>query len=184
MAVSSGEKFFIRTVYASAGIMAVIAGFYIYSNVMKLSSAVVKLKKVLFRMPETDAWALDLFLDVTNTSDIDIDIIGYNFDLTINGKKVATIQDKIKQSVASNSTSSIEVIAAFKPSAVWKNVGSLDFIANLVGNYQNMQIEANGVVDVAHSWLSFANLPIDYSFRLGDMLSGDASATNKAAAKK
>ena len=184
MAKSSGEKFFVNTLFASLGIFAIVTGVYVYNAVNKLANAVVKLKKVLFRMPETDTWALDIFLDVDNKSDIDLLVTGYNFDLTINGKKVSTITNKTSQAVAANAVSQLEIIAAFQPSKVWANVGSLEFIANLIANYSNMQIEIKGVINVSHNWLAFTNLPIDYSFKLGDMLSGDALATNKAVAKK
>ncbi len=180
MSQSKGEKFFIRSVFVGIGITAVVGGIYLYSNAVKLANAVVKLQKVLFRMPKPDICALDIFFDVDNKSDIDALITGYNIDLIINDKKIANIQDKVGQTVKPNAVSTIEVIAAFKPSAVWKEVATMDFVTALAKS-QNMQIQLKGIVSVSHGWLAFTNLPVDYNFKLSDLLMGDASAVNKEA---
>lgn len=182
MAHSSGERFFTRTLYAAVGVMAVIAGVYIYNGMTKLSNAVIKLKRVLFRMPELDTWALDFFFSVENTSDIDLTVTGYVLDMKVNGHHVSTIANKTSQYIAAKGMSVVEVIAVLKPSQLKKESGTLEFIAGLF-DYKNMQIDIAGYLSVQHNWMTITNIPVSYSFKLGDMLSSSTPET-KASPKK
>ena len=182
MAHSSGERFFTRTLFAAVGVMVVIAGVYIYNGITKLSNAVIKLKKVLFRMPELDTWALDLFFSVENTSDIDLNVTGYVLDMKVNGKHISTISNKTSQYIAAKGISEIEVIAVLKPSQLKKEAGAAEFIIGLF-DYKNMQIDITGYLSVQHNWMTITNIPVSYSFKLGDMLISSTPET-KVSAKK
>ncbi len=176
MANSSGEKFFTRTLFAAFGVMAVITGVYIYSGMTKLSNAVIKLKKVLFRMPELDIWALDFFFSVENKSDIDLTVTGYVLDMKVNGRHVSTIANKTSQYIAARGISEVEVIALLKPSKLKKESGTLEFIAGLF-DYKSMRIDITGHLSVQHNWMTITDLPVSYSFKLSDMLSSSAPET-------
>ena len=159
MANSSGERFFTRTLFAAIGVMAVVVGVYIYDGVNKLSNAVIKLKKVFFRMPELDTWVLDFFFSVDNVSDIDLTVTGYVLDMKVNGKHVSTIINKTSQYIAARGISEIEVLATLKPSRLKKEAGAIEFIAGLF-DYKNMQIDITGYLSVQHNWMTVTNIPV------------------------
>lgn len=157
-------------------VASVIAGVYMYVNFEKLSSIGTKLAKVGFNK-SGDTWSIILTVNVTNGSDIDVNINSYNLNLTVDGKVVGLFSNKTSQYVAAQTISPLIVTLSFKPADVWNNIGGIDGLLSLAAKINSLVIDVKGTVSVSHSFLSFASLPIEENFTLASMLNPTPATT-------
>ena len=168
---STNDKIFIYGLFTSLVVLLGVAAYHINKNVGLLKEAVIKLTGIKFSMGKPDLWAVDFIFSFQNKSDIDIEITGYNFDFMVDGVMIGKVISGTQQYIAANSTSPLEVVAAFNPKLVWKNFLDPKFLETLA-DYKNVGVSLRGYVSAKHKSLTIQNIPVNYSVKVGDYLGG------------
>ena len=144
-------------------------GYAIYKNVSLLSTTHVRVAGVKLNSTNPSAWILTFTLAIENKSTIAIQVTGYNFALYVNGQQMTTATSNAMQSIAPEKTSNITVDATFDPTAVLKNLTSVDFLKSVLASYKDTSLRFAGTVSAQHSGVSVKNIPVDYTTKVGDL---------------
>ena len=82
---------------------------------------------------------------------------------------MTTATSNAMQSIAPEKTSNITVDATFDPTAVLKNLTSVDFLKSVLASYKDTSLRFAGTVSAQHSGVSVKNIPVDYTTKVGDL---------------
>jgi LEA14-like dessication related protein len=114
-----------KTKYILAGVVGLvaIAGTFFYIQYRKLMDYTIKPKSVRITKLSLSKIAMDVYLNFTNKSTLNFDIIEQDYKVYINDKFVSRVQNYSSNSVKAKSTSLIGVNVEFNPSKVLKVIG-------------------------------------------------------------
>jgi LEA14-like dessication related protein len=112
--------------YILAGVLGLvgIAGAFFFIQYQKLMDYTIKPKRVKVKKVSLSNISMDVFLNFTNKSTLNFDIIEQEYKVYLNGKFVSRVVNYSKNSIKAKSTSLIGVNVQFDPSKVLKVVGS------------------------------------------------------------
>tara|TARA_R110000868_G_scaffold167297_1_gene401569 strand:- start:497 stop:1006 length:510 start_codon:yes stop_codon:yes gene_type:complete len=101
-----------------------ITGAIAYWQYQKLKKFVLKFKSIKFNKISTDSLNFDLFLDFTNTSNVQFILTNQQYMVYVNDIFVAKVQNTISNKVKAKSTSTIGVNVNLVPKDIAQKVGS------------------------------------------------------------
>ena len=107
---------------------------------------------------------------ITNNSEINFTLTGYDLDLYVNGKKVSKITNSgLNEKLEGfGSESAINFNATFSPQQFFET----DILGSVINLFDKTDIKIVGKASVKKGVLGFANYPIDVEFQLADVLWG------------
>lgn len=110
-----------------------------------------------------DRVVADIYLNVTNPSDVDLTIDGYAVDMYVNGSFTGKLTSNVKQLIKAKSNSKFTVSLDFNPTQVLGQSVNITFLRNLIKNRSGIEIKLKGEVKI----FGFFNLPVDITTPLG-----------------
>jgi LEA14-like dessication related protein len=168
-----GEKIFLWSVFAGLAGVVVFGAYKVKQNFDLLRAAKINLVNVRLDTKDSGAWILTLIFSVINKSSIEVEVVGYNINVSLNNVKVANTKNSTAQVVKASTYSELAIPVTFNPKTIW-----LTFIdpkmwqGLLKGDTSNMGIDIKGVISVRHAGITINDLPIDYQVKLNDYLGG------------
>lgn len=175
---TTGERIFIVGMAATFLALLGIAAYKISSNVSLLKKSVIKLVNLKLNTKSNTDWSVTFVFSFQNKSNIDIEVTGYAFDFKVNGIPIeGKVIGNTPQYIAANTTSNLNVEAAFNPSKILSGFMNPDFLKSLSGalaggldGLKSMDIgfALNGFVNAKHKGLSVQNIPVNYNVKLSD----------------
>ena len=115
---------------------------------------------------------INLFLNFTNPSLIDIDIESYNFDVLIDGKPVVKLISTEPGYVAASGTSVVKLVVNINPVQTLGNIFSSQVIMGILFDYSKVIIELKGTVTANHRGIGMKDIPVDITDNLQNLLYG------------
>ncbi len=108
---------------------------------------------------------------ITNNSEINFTLTGYDLDLYVNGKKVSKITNSgLNEKLEGfGNESQIDFNATFSPQQFFET----DLLGSVINLFDKTDIRIVGKANVKKGILGFTNYPIDVEFQLADVLWGD-----------
>lgn len=107
-------------------------------------------------------------LVVTNPSNLTFTITGYNLNVQIQDKILATIKgDNLAFTVVANSSVPLPLDVQFNPNVLSQNLLSVFLDASVINTMQNstIPIRVVGTMSVKFGFLGFKNVPVDYTYQ-------------------
>ena len=158
------------------GLSIIGTGFYliIKEQIKLMESYCWKVKDVLIKQFGFNNASLTVVLNLKNQSDINLEIIDYNFGIFLDDLKVADVKNTVKTVWKAKSISEIMFDINFNPSIVIKDAKKISNLAvNIFAYPQNVMFTAKGTVTVKHSFIKVSNLPIEYKTTFADLNKDD-----------
>lgn len=113
---------------------------------------------------------LQLNLAVKNNSDVDLNINGYDLNISLNNKSVGKVSSDKKQLLQANSKSVLELVVSFNPVDTIKNAINFDFLKGVVLDPSKVLVNVKGTVNIGQGVIKVNNIPVDFNLTLKDML--------------
>jgi len=136
-----------------------------------------KLSKIQYRVIGAKIKGLDrkgidisIILDVDNTSDVDVTITGYDFDVMIDGRVIGNVRDNKNQYVRARGSSTIAINSniPFRGGLALKEI--LDLTSKYLTDKDSIRLGYTGNIKVKQSFISF-NIPLSDSYNLAELKS-------------
>ncbi len=109
---------------------------------------------------------IEISLKVRNRSEIELDIRGYEFDISINNYKVSKVFSKAPIKIKKQGFTTLKLIVDVNP----KSVGNLNFLSGLLLNYQESVVKIKGSLTVKTGGILAKHIPITAESKLRDMI--------------
>lgn len=90
----------------------------------------------------------EIDLQIKNKSSISVGIVGYDFDITVNGVHATKVKSKTNQVLAANGFSILTMLVEFDPKTVFKNLGTLETLTQIIARPEEMKIGFSGTVSI------------------------------------
>ena len=114
---------------------------------------------------------ITLFIEIKNPSDIDITVDSYDFDILVDGRKVAKAKKKIGQKILKDSSSELSITFSFEPKNIFNALLTADVIKGILLRKEKTKIRIKGFVSVSHGkWIKLGNMPVDIEMPLSQMI--------------
>lgn len=105
-------------------------------------------------------------MQVTNKSDIAVNVESYNIDVLLNGTHISTITSKSIVLVPAKGSATITLFINFSPKVVFKDVLNFNFLSTLITNPSSVQFSLMGAFTISANGIKAENLHIDFSISL------------------
>ncbi len=124
-----------------------------------------KVKLIGQRIIQTTATRVqvELTLQVTNDSDLDVVINSYDVDLTVNNNFVSKLTSNMSQLIRSKGASDFKLMLDFNPQLVLKQALNLDFLKSLISSKESINIGLTGTASIMNG---LKNIPINVQTKL------------------
>lgn len=118
-----------------------ISGALLYFQIMKLKDAAIKFSHLRIKKIAFPNFDLDMFLNITNDSNLTVTIKSQEYSIFVNDKFVSKIQNKAQSVVKSKSTSTVGVNVKFNVNEIYKALGQDPVSAILKGTETMVKID-------------------------------------------
>ena len=159
-----------------AGFIAIGGGaFVVIKEQMRLlKSYCYRIKGFKINSIKVDDVNFDLSVAFRNQSNLSINIIGYKFDISVEGISAGTISSDKTQTLKPKAITDLTMNVKFSPKIALSNVLSLlNFTNKIISDKNNVQIMIDGYVSAKHSFIKVTKMPISMTMTIGEALSDD-----------
>lgn len=113
---------------------------------------------------------ISIILDVDNTSDVDVTITGYDFDVMIDGRVIGNVRDSKNQYVKARGSSTVAINShiPFKGNLALKEI--LDLTSKFLTDKDSIRLGYVGSIKVKQSFINFS-IPLSDSYDLSELKS-------------
>ncbi len=124
---------------------------------------------------------MDLALDFKNTSDLDLSVYGYTFNVLLNGIKVATVKNTTKQLIKANSFSVFNLIVEFSPEQAFKDNKAkiIELTSAFIVNKKNILFTISGEVTAGILGMKVEKVPVSITLSLAELLAPSTEQEQK-----
>ena len=124
---------------------------------------------------------MDLALDFKNSSDIDLSVYGYTFDISLNGIKVATVKNTDKQLIKANSFSVFNLGIEFSPEQAFKDNKTklVELSSAFLANKKNILFSISGEVTAGILGMKVEKVPVSMNLSLAELLAPSVNQQQK-----
>lgn len=152
------------------------AGFYVYQQQNLLRKMKISFAGVILDNISLHTFAMRLKLKFTNSSDIDINVEKYDFDVLINGQPVMKILSPGPGYIMANSESVNLLSIKFDPTVVLSKLFSTNILSALLFDYSKVIITLSGVMSVSHVGIGVHNLAVNQSSTLAEIMQSEKNS--------
>jgi len=151
---------------------------YITTQIELLQSSCYKFKNLKILSLKKKRIAMTMTMYVKNISKIAFFLKNYNFDIIINGKKVANVNKKLNQHISANGgISEVKIDIEFNPKVSFNALDIISLLKYALLEKDKFIIKLKGFVDVKHSIIE-TKQDIEIDFTLKEILEDDEDATS------
>ena len=150
------------------GVGTLILGAYLYyrKQLEILLNFTYKIKKV--EIDNFSPLTLSITTEITNDSEISFFIIGYDIDVFVNGEYVALVKNSTLNQKLDGFGSKSQINFSTIISPKQSGVGSV--LSSVLTDLYKTKIEFKGKVSVKKGLFTYANYPVDISWKLEEFL--------------
>ncbi len=157
------------------GVGLTLYGLYVYNNFMILykNILVAFTKKPAIKINElsTSSIKITISYKIINSGILSADVTGQNYDVFINDKKIASVNNKDKVHIASKGTTNYPLTVDLNPNDV-SLAGQKNIISIIIpAKRKDFVFRIKGTLNLKAGIVSYKKLPIDVSFTLADLTS-------------
>lgn len=138
-----------------------IAAFYLIRQYQLLMAYTYKFSNFNVQKISGSTATVTTTLTVSNPSNVDVNIDGYNLNIFLNGNQVTNLTSNNRVLVKANNSSDIPLVISFDYSNVFKQVLSLSFLSSFLNGSANMQL--TGTISLSINGVAIKNLNVDYT---------------------
>ena len=173
--IVTGKGVIIGVAEPNAGIAGIGFGLYrFYKNQLDLAmSYCYKISGAKFNTITKKQVNLDVTVKLLNNSSFEADITGYNLDVVLNGKLVATIASNKTLTIKANGVSELGLNVDFDPSKVFNPSDLLNLIAWAITDKENIVIRTKGTFSAKLNFIKVSDYPVDISMTLAEIMAPD-----------
>jgi LEA14-like dessication related protein len=156
MALTKKQK---TGIWLGVGAVLLGTGIYLYSQVKRLMNYSISFNTMKIKTFNLNKVDLDLYLNFTNKSDLDIELVRQKYKLFINGAYITTIKNNSPNVLKPNSSNILSLAVVFDPRTLKERLPIPLF--ELITSFKKQKIRVDFTFYVKFGPFT---LPIPYSF--------------------
>ena len=152
-----------------AAIIAIGLVFHFKTQITKLKGMCYKIKSFQIVSLKLDNFKFFLNTLVKNGSDVDFDIVIYDFDVLLVGKHISHISSDVQQTVSANSVSELKLLIDFSPKEKFSSADILRLAEYATLKQDKFVITLVGKITIKSSFIT-KTVPVEMTFSLKEIL--------------
>ena len=147
-----------------------VAGIYVYNQQNLLRMLKVSYYRAQVVKANLAKFTVDLYLWVTNFSDVDVNVDSYNMIVYINNRPITRVVSKIGGYIPASAKSPLKITFEMNVQEALKNLFTKEVFNSILFDYSKVIVRLKGVISANHKGIAIKDFPVDISDSLNNLV--------------